>query len=342
MKSSVTKKNSTSVEDSCGVIDNIQQALSESRRILVVSHVDPDGDALGTQLAFVQYLRDIGKAAWAYTQPGIPDKYRFLQASESNGSENRCPDAGEIDTLLVLECPQLDRLGGAVRFLGNGTKVINIDHHPDNKLNADIFWLDPERSSVGEMVYEYFERVGYAISPVVAEQLYTAILTDTGRFRFSSTSPRTMQIVGELIRCGADPRKIVDAVYNNFTPEAMKLLGMVLGSIEFFDDDRICILSLTRAMLDESGARPEDSEGFVDHTLHGRGSICGALLKEIDSQTTKASLRSRDTVGVSQIATRYGGGGHHNAAGCVLNQSLIEAKKTVVDALRQAVEGDDA
>ncbi|MFH1686705.1 MAG: bifunctional oligoribonuclease/PAP phosphatase NrnA [bacterium] len=339
MKLRATKENRHQAEDQISIIERIQTALEQSRCVLVASHVDPDGDALGTQLAFVQYLRDMGKAAHPYVQDDVPDKYRFLFGSDPADSELGTSHSEEFDTVLALECPQLGRLGGAARFLGSGTRIINIDHHPDNNLEADICWLDSERSSVGEMAYEYFEQVGYFISPGVAEQLYTAILTDTGRFRFNSTSPRTMQIAGELIRCGADPKKIVDAVYNNLSPQAMKLLGNVLNSIEYYDSDRICILSLTRLMLSESGAQAADSEGLVDFTLYSQGSICGALLKEIDSQTTKVSLRSRNGINVSEIATRFGGGGHFNAAGCVLKQSLLDAKATIVAVLSQAAGG---
>jgi len=321
MKSSVIKKtNSTPGDRQPEVISAVQKALLESSRILVVSHVDPDGDALGTQLAFVRYLKDMGKTVWAYEQSSIPGKYQFLFESAANDANAESLDLDGIDTLLALECPQLERLGDAARYLGNGTKVINIDHHPDNKLDADVSWLDQERSSVGEMAYEYFDHVGYPISPTVAEQLYTAILTDTGQFRFSSTSPRTMQIAGELIRCGANPTKIVDAVYCALTPGAMKLLGSVLNSIEYVDNDRVCILTMTREMLRSSGAEPADSEGLVDYTLRSRGSICGVLFKEIDKQTTKASLRSRDGINVSKIAAQFGGGGHFNAAGCTIDQ----------------------
>jgi phosphoesterase RecJ-like protein len=219
--------------------------------------------------------------------------------------------------------------------------VINIDHHPDNVLPAKVSWIDTEASSVGEMAYEYFRSVNYQIDPDVATQLYTAILTDTGRFRFESTSAQTMAVTGELVRAGADPRYISDQVYYSQDPALLRLTGTVVSRPEYYADGQICCLVLTRELMDRYGVKASDTEGLVDYSLYARGVKIGALLRDIDDRTTKISLRSRNGCDVSKVAGSLGGGGHPNAAGCRINLPLEAAKPELVKMLQEACGSDD-
>ncbi|UCC45831.1 MAG: hypothetical protein JSU65_08600 [Candidatus Zixiibacteriota bacterium] len=180
------------------------------------------------------------------------------------------------------------------------------------------------------MVYEYFCHVGFKIEEPIAELLFTAIMTDTGRFRFGSTTRRTLEIAGELIEAGADPRKTCDQVYFSLSPAAMRLMGKVLDGIEFVQDNKFCLLKLTRDMLEQTGAQPSEAEGLVDYTLFARGVKAGALLRAVDDNCTKLSLRSQDGIDVASIASRYGGGGHAAAAGCIMKLPLQEARDEIV------------
>lgn len=329
------KKTNPNLSDSqIDSIRSIEDALSRADRVLVLSHIDPDGDAIGTQLAMAEYLKSMGKQVTLLRESEVPAKYLFLEGAKDIPLVNALPAGTSYDTVVVLECPTPARMGRGREFITNEAKVINIDHHPDNRLESDISWLDSSKSSVGEMLYEYFVEAGYQLTSAVAEQLYTAILTDTGRFRFSSTSPRTMEVGGALIRAGANPKKITDLVYHCLPPEAMKLLGRVLNGIEYHDGSRICILTLTREMLRETKAEMADSEGLVDFTLYGRGVEIGALLKEVEPKVTKASLRSRDGLSVAELAAEFGGGGHRNAAGCTMQMPLEEARQKLLDMFR--------
>ncbi len=317
-------------------MDRIHELVQQSRKVLVVSHIDPDGDAVGTQLAFGKYLSDMGKDVCMVRDSAIPGKYNFLpQVDHIRPAASLAPEF-TIDTAVILECPQVERIGSPHRFIQDDTRIINIDHHRNGVELGDVNWIDVNASSVGEMVYEYFLHVGYSINPAVAQQLYTAILTDTGRFRYSSTSPRTMSIAGELIRAGANPRKICDNVYYNLRPSAVKLLGKVLNGIEFYQNNRFCLLTLTNEMLTDTGADSSESEGLADFTLFNQGVRAGALLKEIDDCNTKVSLRSNNGLDVARIAAMYGGGGHINAAGCVIPLSLDKAKEELIRHLTEA------
>lgn len=314
----------------------ILRVLTASQRILVVSHIDPDGDAIGTQLACGEYLRSLGKQVFMLRDSEIPDKYRFLPKVEQIVTPADLPADFSVDTALILECPSAHRIGSIRKYLTPSVTTVNIDHHRDNEYFGSVNWVDVRPSSVGEMIYEFFLSVGYEISPHGAECLYTAILTDTGRFRFASTSPRTMNIGGELIRLGAEPKKICDEVYFNYRPSTLKLMGKVLNGIEFHNDGKVAILVLTKEMLASAGAAESEADGLVDFTMFSRGVLAGALLKELDAGRTKVSLRSSNGVNVSAIAYRFGGGGHFNAAGCMVPKSLSDAKVEIISLLTEA------
>jgi len=321
-------------------IQKIEKLLQDSRQILVVSHIDPDGDAVGTQLAFAAYLEDLGKKVYLVRDSEIPGKYLFLPHVEDIKKVEDFPPGLEIDTALILECPTMERIGSATGFLNDRVKTVNIDHHQDSTPFATVNWIDTGASSVGEMAFEYFAVMGYDISAEVAELLYTAILTDTGRFRYVSTTPRTMTIAGLLLEAGADSRKICDHVYYNLDPAVMKLTGRILNTIEIIRDGKICLIHLTREMLEQTGARESDTEGLVDLTMFNMGVKVGCLLKEIDDSRTKLSLRARDNINVAEIAGRFNGGGHVNAAGCVIPLPLNEARLKIIDILTEAVDVD--
>jgi phosphoesterase RecJ-like protein len=319
-------------------IARIREALEKCRRPMVVSHIDPDGDAIGTQLAVGAYLESLGKPCVMLRDSEIPTKYQFLPGVERIIRPNGPDQDSPFDVAVVLECPQLQRLGAASRFISPQTLVINIDHHPDNDLDAAISWLDVRASSVGEMVYEYFAQVGVKVDRAMATQLYTAILTDTGRFRFGSTSPRALAIAGELVNAGADPRTICDRIYFDMDPAVVKLTGRVLSAMEYHQNGRICIMPLTQQMLADTGASVTNTEGLVDYSLFTRGVEAGALCRELENGFTKVSLRSRNGINVAVLAARYGGGGHPNAAGCLVKRPLEQAKQEIVELLQEAHE----
>ncbi|MDD5425988.1 MAG: bifunctional oligoribonuclease/PAP phosphatase NrnA [candidate division Zixibacteria bacterium] len=320
------------------LILEIEKFFLRSRKIMVVSHVDPDGDAVGTQLAFAAYLEDSGKEVYLVRDSEIPYKYLFLPGVEKIKPVAAIKSLSDIDTALVLECPTLERTGRAIEFIKDRVKIINIDHHQDAVSYGTVNWIDTKASSVGEMACGYFLQVGYGLTPAVAEHLYTAILTDTGRFRYSSTTSRTMTLAGYLIEAGADPRRICDQVYYNIEPSVMKLTGQVLNTMEFHREGRICLMYLTRDMLVQTGTKESDTEGLVDLTMFNLQVQVGGLLKEIAPSQTKLSLRARDDLNVAKIAGHFNGGGHFNAAGCIIPLPMDEARKEIVNILTEAVD----
>jgi len=315
--------------------EEISAILEQSSSILVVSHVDPDGDALGTQLAFATFLRKNGKKVFLVKEDQIAEKYLFLPGLNEIRHIHDVSDGFSAVAAVILECPKISRAGNIIKSLDDNCRIINIDHHQDNEGFGEINWIDQKASSVGEMVFEFFEAVGYQIDEPTAVQLYTAILTDTGRFRYNSTTPRTMEISGKLIEAGADPRIICDQVYYNLPLATIKLIGHALDHAEFISNGKVCILSLGKDDIHKRSARLSDTEGLAEYTLYGKDVELGILLKEGDDGITRVSLRSRGKINVADLAARFGGGGHPCAAGCSIEKTLDEAKKALLKALAE-------
>ncbi len=335
MKSKTIQMHKLTFEQQQSPTVELKKMLDDSTNLLVVSHIDPDGDALGTQIAFARYLKDNGKNVTLVRQSDIPEKYNFMEAVKDIPHIDSMPNEIKFDTVVALECPDFKRIGLASKWISEDTKLINIDHHRDNNLVACFNWINIKASSVGEMAYEYFEAVGYTVDKEVATCLLAAILTDTGRFRYNCTSQRTLEIAGKLVGAGAVPQTICDEIYFKIKPSSVTLLGKVLNGIEFHHDGKLCMLTLTKQMLADAKAESSESDGLVDNTLYSQGVEVGLLLKEFTDTKTKVSMRSKDAINVSAVAGQFGGGGHYNASGCLIEKSLAETKQILIDIYKE-------
>ncbi|HVP36305.1 MAG TPA: bifunctional oligoribonuclease/PAP phosphatase NrnA [Terriglobales bacterium] len=316
--------------------EQITESVKKARKVLISSHLDPDGDSLGSQLALRGWLKDSGKEVRIIDQGKIPSKYLFLD--EERAIEDY--DSGEVgdwyaDLVFVLECPSLDRIGEVKKLFKPGVKIINLDHHADNTFFGGINYLDTQASALGEIIYDLLTSAGYRLNKQAATQLYAAILTDTGRFRFSNTTPKAMQIGAELIALGANPKEINNQIYYNNSNESLKLLGSLLINLETYADGRITSLVIDQQTLKELNVSKEDTEGFVDYSLFLKGAEVGVLFTQKDDSKTKVSLRSQDSYDVSALARTFGGGGHKSAAGCTVNQDLHSTKELILKKIEE-------
>ncbi len=309
----------------------VEKVLRKAKNILVTSHQDPDGDSLGSQMALIAYLQKKKKRILAVNQGKMPNKYRFLDPKGIiREAVLPLPDFVP-EVAFVVECPSLRRIGSVQQLLRPETVIVNIDHHPKNEKFGQINWLDAKASAVGEMIYEFLLAARFKITRPVAEALYTAILTDTGRFRYSSTKPKTLEICARLMQLGANPQKITEEVYYRISPSDLRLVARVLEGMELHEGGQVCFLSIDDRILADTGARFEDTEGIVDYSLYLREVKVGVLFKELSFGKTKVSLRSQNGINISPIAKFFGGGGHPNASGCALPLPLPEAKRTVLE-----------
>lgn len=320
--------------------ETLLQRLRKGRRFLLTSHSSPDGDAIGSELALARVLRSLGKSAWIWNRDAVPPLYRHLPGAErihvGEQAPNGFPD--DFDAVVVLECPDLGRTGFAADALA-GLPLLNIDHHLGNQLYGQVNWVDSAAPAVGEMVHRLAVDLKTTIDADTATLLLLTVASDTGGFRFSNANVVAFEAAAALVRLGASPERVSLWLYESQPLPAVRLLGEMLGTLGIHAGGRVATVELTLEMFARAGAEPGDSEGLIDHARSIAGVEAAALFKELSDGRQKVSLRSRGPVDVERIARAHQGGGHRNAAGCVLSGPAGEARQTIVEALSRAVEG---
>jgi bifunctional oligoribonuclease and PAP phosphatase NrnA len=267
--------------------------------------------------------------------PPLPDMYEFLPEFGTIQSE----PPRDVDPQLVFffDSGNLERSGSAVRQIASHATIVNIDHHPSNSRFGDINVIEPEASAVGQMVIEMLDHFGYAITPSIASNLYVALLTDTGGFRHENTTPRALEDAARLARLGADPGHIATQVYKMRPETTLKLSGLALATMRVELDGRLAWAKVTRRMLKEANAVMAESEGIIDTLNSIAGLELAILFKEVQSDLTKISVRSRGAVDAAAMCASFGGGGHIRAAGAEINRPMDEAVKIVLATAKEAI-----
>lgn len=304
---------------------------------LICGHVRPDADCIGSQLALAHALASLGKKAAVWLSDPVPENCRFLPGSAAI----QAPDDAETppgDLAIALDTPRPERLGRiAERVLGMSV-VVNIDHHASNIRWGNPHWVDPAMAATAEFIYLLVKELGVPIGREIAACLYAGIVTDTGRFCYSNTTPCTLRVAAELVERGADPHETYERIYASHPPRKMRLLARVLERLHVDPNGEFAWLWITRRMYAESGAGPEDTEGFVNYARDLTGVRAAALFEETRGGGVRVSLRSRDaTVDVNAIAARYGGGGHSGAAGATVAGAPEEVERRVCGDVRAAL-----
>lgn len=312
----------------------IAAMLDGARRVLITSHRDPDGDSLGSQMAFYEYwTKQKKRRADVVDQGTIPSKYNFLDPQGVIRSPKELTSRSRYDAAMIFECSSLDRIGSVTEVIASQTMIINIDHHQYNTGYGSVNVIDSKAAACGVMVFDLLSHWGAEITPFMAQCLATAIVTDTGRFSHSNTNQRAVDVTARLIRLGADLSVVAGHVYQSLTPAAFRLVHQILSEADLRSRNRMCFLKLRIADRRKFKVPYYELEGLVDQTMSIDSVQFGVLLKELGPHKTKASLRSVGAVDVAALARRFGGGGHHNAAGCVLDLGLDEAADTLARAI---------
>lgn len=314
------------------------QALCRAERVLLAAHLNPDGDTMGSVLALGEALACAGKRTSVVCVDEVPLPYRFMP-----GAENflRQPPDEPFDTAVALDCDGEHRLG---RVVAAGVRkapcVIEIDHHTGTARYGDIVVVDSTAAATGELVFELLRVMALPINPAIATNLYVAVLTDTGSFRFANTTPRTLRIAAELVECGADPAAIAEQVYETRPLPAIELLGRALSSIKVSSDGAVAWSRLTEADFERAGASDADTEGIVNHLRAIAGVKVGVLFRQVNGRV-RVSLRAREPVNVARVARVFGGGGHRVAAGCTLDMPVTQAERHLLAEVRKALAGQE-
>ena len=306
-------------------------ALRSRPRWVVTSHARPDGDAVGSVLGATQILRAMGLHADAFLGDGVPCLYRNLPGAAE--LRTAPPQAAQYEAALILECNSLERTGLAGL---EGLFSINIDHHETGAEYADVNFVVPTAAAAAELVYRLAQAAQVPITPAIATCLYTAMLTDTGSFCFSSTSAQTFAFAREMVLAGADPAAIAQQVYFSNPAAKMHLLGRALGNLEC--QGPLSWMHVSQADMAATGATGEDCEGLVNWALSIHGIEATAFFREVPGCQYRVSLRSKGRIDVARIAQAFGGGGHVCASGHEIAGPLEAAREQVLNALRQALE----
>jgi phosphoesterase RecJ-like protein len=312
----------------------IREAILARQHFVITSHARPDGDAIGSQLAMAYALRSLGKSVRLIDKDPAPPQFQVFPGVPD--IELAASAEGSFDAAIVMECSDLSRTGvsGLERFF-----IINIDHHPGNKMYGAINWFDEGAAACSEMVFDVIEALGVPLSREIATHIYLAILTDTGGFHFSHITPRTFDICRRCTEAGAQPEAIARAIYDSSTIGRLKLMGAVLHNLEFEAGGRLVFGLLSQELLARTSSTQDDSDGLINLPLTVKEIDAVAFFKEIDPRSYRVSLRSKGEVDVNRVANQFGGGGHKNAAGCTMTGAYPEVRQALLEAMQRALNG---
>ncbi len=313
----------------------IIDTLLNQNRFFIASHVNPDGDAIGSLVAMGLALEESGKEVVMYNESPIPSPYRFLTGVDQVTCDTH--SLKNCDVAIVIDCGDIQRLGLVAGKIDDFSRVINIDHHATNNEFGHLKLVDPKACASAELIYRLIIDMGLTITTPIASALYTGILTDTGSFRFSNTNKNTFSICETLVAAGADPAAVAKHLYGQYSIGRLKLLNMALDSIEISENGKLSMMSVTRRMLLESGTVPDDVDGMINYARRIEDIELAVLIREKRNgnggrdlaKSYQVSLRSNGEVDVAVIAATFGGGGHPTAAGFLAEATLPQLKNKI-------------
>lgn len=312
----------------------VAEAIRSNDRFLVTTHENPDGDALGSILAMQLALAQLGKDGVLYLSGIIPlpSEYDFMPLG---GLTRTLPDDAAERVVLALDCANVRRLGPDPALVENSPLVVDIDHHHDNSRFGNVNLIVSDASSTGEILYDLFQELGVVLTPDIAEALYIALVTDTGRFQYANTTPKSLRMAAALVEAGANVHRVFQDVYENVAFAKLKLLARALERARVYEGGRVIVADLERSDFAAAGAEEPFAEGIIDFLRAVEGAEIVALIREPPTQngpTRRVSLRTRaEGLDVSAIARKSGGGGHRQAAGFSSEASTEE----IVDFIRR-------
>ena len=311
----------------------VAAVLRAADRVLVTTHENPDGDALGSLLATAIALRQLGKDVemYLYGEAPVPREYRFMGL---DGVLRELPADVEERVLVAVDCAKADRIGTNADVVDRVKSVVDIDHHHDNTRFGDVNLIVADASSTGEVLRDVFRELGVELTPEIAEPLYIALVTDTGRFQYTNTTPKALRLAAELVEAGADVHRVFQGVYESVEFAKLKLLARALERAQVYDGGRVIVSNILREDFEQVNAPGSYSEGIIDYLRAVEGAQLVVLIREPprdEGPTRRVSLRaSIDELDVSAIARKSGGGGHRQAAGFSSEASVDEITDFVV------------
>lgn len=334
-------------------LNAINKQLLQAERVLIFSHIMPDGDALGSSSALCSALRLCGKEAYIVVEEEIADYLKFLDRDgyciDTDGTETPADFFARVfggktpDICVMLDCGEYSRIEKRVEIFKAAPRTVCIDHHLTTGEIADLNWVEPARAATGEMIYFLIRdlegKVGKPIiNAEICEAIYTAIITDTGKFQYSNTTSETHGIVMEMMQVGFEHSKISVRIYQSNTLQSLRVKGAIINKMKIFADGKASLSYITQEMLREIGAKFNDTEGIVDELRAIQGIEIATFVKELPDGRIKVSMRSKNDADVMKIAAAFGGGGHKKAAGFTFTDiNMDEACQKLCHAITTAL-----
>jgi len=301
--------------------------LKSAQRVAIISHICPDGDAVGSSLALYKALKIDNKLVEVFLCDGVPSTYAFLPNSENVKKEYKQQDI--FDVAVVLDSGDINRIGSCASILNSTKYVINIDHHSTGIPFGEISLVEPHACSTGEIIYRLIKMYGLDIDKEMAECLYVAIATDTGGFRFSNTTGIAMQVASDLINCDIDVSDISRRIFDISSFAKVKLMGEAIHSLEIYEE-KIAVMYIKNEEILKINALSEDFDGIINVARNINGIEVAVFFVEKEPNEIKVNLRSNSIFDVAQIAQKFSGGGHKRAAGCRFSNTSIEDAKAEI------------
>jgi phosphoesterase RecJ-like protein len=317
-------------------LERAKRFILEENNFLVVSHVQPDGDAISSTIAIGLILQSLNKSFIMINEDKTPIKFEYL-----SGYDN-IQNAGIMDTIprqyrniIAVDCADFSRIGIVQNWFEDNPIILNIDHHPTNDQYGTIPLIQAEAAATAEILFYLIEALGITWTKSLADCIYTGLLTDTGGFRYSNTSPEVMKIASKMLEFGVKGHQLAEHLLERIALSHIIILKRALTSLSFAADNQIGWMLVSQTDIIESQANNEDLEGLVNYPRNIEGVEVGLLFKEITPRVVKVSFRSAGKVDVAAIAHRLGGGGHTRASGCTLNMTMDEAVPFIVNEIQQ-------
>jgi phosphoesterase RecJ-like protein len=317
------------------IVQRIIEAIRQSDSCCVVGHVRPDGDCIGSQLALALALKSQGRPVVCWNEDPLPRKLEFLDPDHLM----QLPKPGQkFDCVIATDCASFERLGRVAECIKDRKIFLNIDHHESNTRYADLNWIDSREPSTGELIFRLLQQAKWSITPDIADCLFTAISTDTGSFQYPTTRPSTYYAAGRLVDRGADVAKVCNEVYQSYPLSRVRLLRHVFNHFRLTHNNEIAYFWLKQADYVRTGARPDESEGLIDHIRAIEPVVVACVFEEMGTDMVRVSLRSkREDLDVGEIAKAFGGGGHPAAAGARIAGKPLTVQRRVINAVKKAL-----
>lgn len=310
----------------------IAAAIDGAQRILVASHLRPDGDALGSTIAFALWLKTLGKEVYAWNEDGMPAKFSYLPECHLVTAPQG--EITEFDMLVALDTAVKNRLGTVLHAINEPPVVINMDHHISNHCFGSLNYIDSTSPATGQIVYDFLTFAGAHITKEIADNLFAAISTDTGSFQYRNTTARTFEVGAALVRAGVQVGELSQAIYDSQPRRRLELLRHALNTAKFSPDGRVVSFSLAIPDVERLELTPEDNEGIIDHLRAVDTVVAAVFFEELPDGKIRVSARSKDPrIDVCKVCGVFDGGGHALAAGARIAGSLLEVEEKFLDAL---------